>query len=89
MNPRRGITATSAAVRRRRRSGEARAIRRRSGECRLEAASAREVSDLPGFVKRNPTILKGKQKAASLSRSSRPWGGCYANLDSLPFFAKG
>ena len=28
MNPRRGITATSAAVRRRRRSGEARAIRR-------------------------------------------------------------
>lgn len=71
MNPRRGITATVAAVRRRRRSGEARAIRRSSGECRHEAASAREDSVLRGFVKRNPTNLKKKQKAAILSRSSR------------------
>lgn len=62
MNPRRGITATSAAVRRRRRSGEARAIRRRSGECRHEAASAREVSDRRAFVIATPPILKGSEK---------------------------
>ena len=41
MNPRRGITATVAAVRRRRRSGEARGYRLRD-KCRLAAASARE-----------------------------------------------
>ena len=36
-----------------------------------------------------PHHYERKQKAASLSRSSRPWGGCFANLDSLPFFANG
>ena len=62
MNPRRGITTTVAAVRRRRRSGEARAIRRRSGECRHEAASAREGSERRGFVIATPPILKGSEK---------------------------
>lgn len=46
-------------------------------------------SALCGFVKRNPRQSEKWQKGVSLSRSSRPLGGCCANLDRLPSFCKG
>lgn len=85
MNPRRGITATSAAVRCRRRSGEARAIRRGRGECRLVAASARGDPDRSAFIIATPPIVDCSEKL-SVCQGRAAFGGCFANLDSQPFF---
>ena len=85
MNPRRGITATSAAVRRRRRSGEARAIRRGAASAALWRQARAEILDVVP-LSLQPHQLWIVVKSCQSVKVEPPRGGCFANLDSLPFF---
>ena len=92
MNPRRGITATSAEVRRRRWSGEA---RRKSPQVRRSArivppwaASAQARAKI---LTVEPLSLQPHQlcmvvKSCLSVKVEPPRGGCFANLDRQPFF---
>ena len=92
MNPRRGITATSAAVRRRRWSGEARKKsppkRRSARNVPPWAASAQARTEILTVeaLSLQPHQLCMVVKSCQSVKVEPPRGGCFANLDSLPFF---
>ena len=85
MNPRRGTTATVAAVRRRRRSGEARAIRRGAASAALRRQARAEILTVEA-LSLQPHQLCMVVKSCQSVKVEPPKGGCFANLDSLPFF---
>jgi len=84
MNSRRGSPTTVAAVRCRRCRGEARAIRRGAASAAVGGKRARDPVRR-AFVFATPPIVKGSEKL-SVCQGQAAFGGCFANLDSLPFF---
>ena len=88
MNPRRGITATSAKVRRRRRSGEARAIRRGAASATLWRQARARIQTVEALSSATPPVWKGSKKPPVCQGQAARWAVALQTLTACHFLQR-